>query len=214
MKKSFDQLTYHSITCCLLARRATISTTNREKSVQIKTSPASRTSEAVLVEPLAVKRNEFATEGLGTRSTSRTSLVCARLTDWPSLVLDKSTSQLAATLVAGEAIRMPVLTVCCENCFRNNIVATIAAMSINTVRVKGVPLLDDVLICDTAPALGAWHQVANTVCAVRLTSVVIERPTKLSAASRAIKVIGMPAPAKSGQVLAKDPLATFGATVR
>jgi len=165
------------------------------------------------VESLAVKRNEFPTQRLGTHSTDRTILGRARLADWLPLVLNVSARQFAAARVAGEATRVPVLAVCSEDCFCDSIVATSAAMPVYAIRVEGTTLLDDVLICDAAFTLGAGHHVADTVCAVRLPMVVVERSTKLGSAARAVKVVWMPASAKSSQVLTKDALTAFSATV-
>lgn len=133
-----------------------------------------------------------------TRRASRTILLCAGFTQRSSLVLNESACQLAATRVAREAIWMPVLAVCCENRFRDNIVAAIAAVPIHAIRMKGTTLLYNVLVGDAAPALGTRHHVADTVRTVRLPTVVIEWPTKLHTAPRAIKMVWMPALAKSG----------------
>jgi len=198
----------------LFARCTAISSANREETIEIQGPLATRAAEAVLVEAFTIERDELSTQWLETTCASWASLVCARLAKGSALVLNEGPSQLTAALITSEAIRVPVLSVRREHCLGDDIVAAVASVSINAVRVERAPLLDDVLIGDSAVALRAWHQVSNAVRAMRSATVIVKRSPELHATSPAVKMIGMPALAQGSQMFTKDSFTTFRATVR
>jgi len=179
--------------CTLFAGCTAISPANGEETIEIQSPLATRAAEAVLVEALAIERDELSAQRLEAASAGWASLLCARLAEGSALVLNEGTSQLTAALITSEAIGVPVLSVCREHCLGDDIVAAVAPVSIDAVRVERAPLLDDVLIGDSAVALRAWHQVSNAVRAMRRATVIVKRSSEFHATSPAVKMIGMPA---------------------